>query len=194
MNVLKLKFNLGVVSSFNRDQLFAVGGFCALLMVCAVTVVGALGSRADALQHLTEQRDQLAALEARSKSAPSRRVQAQNRAAPAAAFLDAPTSGLATAQFQAYLSDLVASQRAVLVASGVPADRDDKTDAIRLQISFNATLPALQSLLYRLESGVPYVFVDALLVQPGGSAERTAGDAVLKVSLTVHAFWRRKTA
>lgn len=188
------KFNVSLVSGFNRDQFLAVGGFCALLMICVVTVVGALGSRADALQHLGEQRDQLAALEARSKSAPNRRVQARNRAAPAAAFLDAPTSGLATAQFQAYLSDLVTSQRAVLVASGVPTDRDDKSDAIRLQISFNATLPALQSVLYRLESGAPYVFVDALLVQRGGSAERAAGDAVLKVNLTVHAFWRRKTA
>lgn len=190
--MLRSRFNL--TFDFNREQVFAGGGFCALLMICAVAITGALQARVNALQHLTEQRDQLAALEARSRPAANRRAQAQRLAAPATAFLDAPTSGLATAQFQAYLSELVTSQHAVLVSSGVRADREDKSDAIRLQISLNATLAALQTLLYRLESGAPYVFVDALLVQPGGAAERTAGDAVLKVNLTVHAFWRRRTA
>lgn len=183
----KLKFNV------DRDQVVAVGALCTLLMISAGTMAGALQARSSALQRLDEQRDQLAALEARSRPAANRRAQTRNLAAPAIAFLDAPTSGLATAQFQAYLSDLVAGQHAVLVSSGVPADRDDKSDAIKLQISLNATLSALQALLYRLESGTPYVFVDALLMQPGGSGERTAADPLLKVNLTVHAFWRRKT-
>jgi general secretion pathway protein M len=183
----QLKFNL------DRDHVFAVGAFCALLMIAAVTMAGALQTRSSALQRLDEQRDQLAALEARSRPAANRRAQTRNLPAPAIAFLDAPTSGLATAQFQAYLSELVAGQHAVLVSSGAPADRDDKSDAIKLQISLNATLSALQALLYRLESGTPYVFVDALLMQPGGSGERAAADPLLKVNLTVHAFWRRKT-
>ncbi|MCA6120310.1 hypothetical protein J6500_00100 [Bradyrhizobium sp. WSM 1704] len=189
--MFKLKPNLNI----DRDQVFAVGALCALLMIAAVTVAGALQARSGALQHLAELRDQLAALETRSRpAATNRRAQIRNLPAPAIAFLDAPTSGLATAQFQAYLSDLVAGQHAVLVSSGVPADRDDKSDAIKLQISLNATLSALQALLYRLESGTPYVFVDALLMQPGGSGERAAADPMLKVNLTVHAFWRRKTA
>jgi general secretion pathway protein M len=188
MNVLKPKLNF----NFSREQAFAVGGFCALMIICVVAVAVALQARVSALQNLAEQREQLVALEARSRPV-NRHAQTQNLAAPAFAFLDALTSGLATAQFQTYLSELVTGQHAVLVSSGIPADRDDKNDAIRLQISLNATLSALQALLYRLESGEPYVFVDALLVQPGGSAERAAGDPVLRVNLTVHAFWRRKT-
>ncbi|MGF6312195.1 general secretion pathway protein M [Bradyrhizobium sp. i1.8.4] len=189
-----LKAKLNFKFDVNREQVLAVGGLCALLLICAVAIAGALQTRANALQRLAEQRDQLAALEAHSRPAANKRTPSQRLAAPAAAFLDASTSGLATAQLQAYLSELVTSQHAVLVSSGIPADRDDKSDAIRLQISLNATLAALQTLLYRLESGAPYVFVDALLVQPGGSTERTAGDPVLKVNLTVHAFWRRRTA
>ncbi|WP_159450479.1 type II secretion system protein GspM [Bradyrhizobium mercantei] len=192
--MLKAKLNFNLNFDVNREQVFAVGGFCALLLICAVAIIGALQTRANALQHLAEQHDRLAALEAHSRPAANKRARAQRLAAPATAFLDASTSGLATAQLQAYLSELVTSQHAVLVSSGVPADRDDKSDAIKLQISLNATLAALQTLLYRLESGAPYVFVDALLVQPGGSTERTAGDPVLKVNLTVHAFWRRRTA
>jgi general secretion pathway protein M len=190
-----LKPNLKLKLDVSREQVFAVGGFCALVIVCAVAVVGALQTRADALQALADRRDQLASLQARSGSVANRSRQTRPSAAPALAFLDAPTSGLATAQFQAYLSQLLTDQHAVLVSSGVPpADRDDKGDAIRLQITLNATLPNLQSLLYRLESGAPYVFVDALLVQPSGSGERATADPVLKVNLSVRAFWRRKTA
>jgi general secretion pathway protein M len=190
MTVRKLKLNF----TLDREQLMAVGGFCALLVICALAIAGALQVRDTALQNLAEQRDQLAALEARSRTTVNRRAQNQNLAAPATAFLDAPTSGLATAQFQSYLSELVAGQHAVLVSSGIPVESDAKDDAIRLQISLNATLSALQALLYRLESGSPYVFVDALLVQRTGSAERAASDPALKVNLTVRAFWRRKTA
>jgi general secretion pathway protein M len=178
----------------SQQQVFAVSGLCALLLVCALVVAGSLRMRSDALADLAERRDRLQGLEARTRSVVDPRRQVRSSAAPAVAFLDAPTSGLATAQFQAYLSQLVADQHAILVSSGVPsANRDDKSDAIALQIALNATLPALQALLYRLESGVPYVFVDALSMQPGGSGERAAADPVLKVNLTLHAFWRRGT-
>ncbi|MFH0296761.1 type II secretion system protein GspM [Bradyrhizobium sp. 31Argb] len=193
--MLKPNLKLNLKLDVSREQIFAVGGFCALLIVCTVAVVAALQTRSEALQALADQRDQLASLQARSRSVANRSRSTQPSAAPALAFLDAPTSGLATAQFQAYLSQLVTDQHAVLVSSGVPpADRDDKGDIIRVQITLNATLPNLQSLLYRLESGAPYVFVDALLVQPSGSGERATADPVLKVNLNVHAFWRRKTA
>lgn len=179
----------------NREQALAVGGLCALLLVCTIAIVSTLQMRAEALASLAERRDQLASLQARTRSVSDPRRQTRASAAPAVAFVDAPTSGLATAQFQAYLSQLVTDQHAVLVSSGVPpADRDDKTDAIRLQIALNATLPALQTLLYRLEAGTPYVFVDALSMQPGGSGERAVADPVLRVNLTLHAFWHRGAA
>jgi general secretion pathway protein M len=182
------------VAKLGREQLYALGGLCALVLVCALIIIIALQLRADALDNLARQRDQLASLEARTRSAADRRRQTQVRSAPELAFLDAPSSGLATAQFQAYLSQLVTDQHAVLVSTGVrPSDRDDKSDAIRLQASLNATLPALQALLYRLEAGTPYVFVDALSMQPGASSDRAAADPVLKVNLTLHAFWHRRT-
>lgn len=178
----------------SREQAFAAGGFCGLLIVCALVVAGALQTRAEAVGKLADGRERLENLEARTRSVADRRRRIGNSSAPALAFLDAPTSGLATAQFQSYLSQIVTDQQGVLVSSGIPSnDRDDKSDAIRLQIALNATLPALQALLYRLESGAPYVFVDALLMQPSGSGERASADPVLKVNLTLHAFWRRRT-
>lgn len=188
------KLNLPVKLDLNRAQWGALGVVCALLVVCGVAIATALQSWTEATQALGERRDQLAALRSRV-GAVARQRKTQATAAPPQAFLDATTSGLATAQFQAYLSQLIVDQRAMLVSSGIqPAERDDKSDAIRLQVALTATGPALQELLYQLESGTPYVFVDSLSMQPGGSSERNAADPVLKVTLTVHAFWRRPSA
>lgn len=177
--------------NLNREQTFAVGGLGALLIICMFAIVWTLQLRAASLGELAERRDQLQSLEARMRSTTNPRRQLKNPGAPALAFLNAPTSGLATAQFQAYLSQLIVDQHAVLVSSGVPAaDRDkDKSDAIRLQIALNATLPALQGLLYRLESGTPYVLVEGLSMQPSSSGERTAANPVLRINLTLQAFW-----
>ncbi|CCE11228.1 exported hypothetical protein [Bradyrhizobium sp. STM 3843] len=189
------KLNLRLKLDLNREQLLALGAFCALLVICALVIANALLAWAEATQARDDRRDQLASLRSRVGGVAKQRQQTQTIAAPAPAFLDAATSGLATAQFQAYLSQLITDQKAVLVSSGIqPAEREDKSDAIRLQVALTATIPALQALLYRLESGTPYVFVDSLSLQLGGSTERNTADPVLKVTLTVHAFWRRPSA
>jgi general secretion pathway protein M len=189
------KLHFGLKIDLGREQLLAVGGLCALLLLCTVAVASALQSWIEATRVLAERREQLSSLQSRAGSIAKQRRQTQTVTAPALAFLDAPTSGLATAQFQAYLSQLVTDQHAVLVSSGIQAtEHDDRSDAIRLQIALTATVPALQILLYRLESGTPYVFVDSLLMQLGGSTERAAADPVLRVTLTLHAFWRRQAS
>jgi general secretion pathway protein M len=187
------KFDFKSKLDLSREQLVAIGALGLLLLVSMIASVSTLQSWSDATQTLSERRDQLASLQARAGSGAAQHRQSQIGMAPPPAFLDAPTSGLATAQFQAYLSQLIADQRAMLVSSGIqPAERDDKSDAIRLQIALTATVPALQTLLYKLESGTPYVFVDALLMQLGSTTERTVADPALKVTMTVRALWRRK--
>jgi general secretion pathway protein M len=191
---MRAKLELKSQLDLSRDQLVAIAALGLLVMVCMIANVTTLLSWSDAAKTLDEQRDQLAGLQARVGDVAGRRRQAQISVAPPPAFLDATTSGLAAAQFQAYLSQMIVDQRALLVSSGIqPAARDAKSDEIRLQVALTATLPALQTLLYKLESGTPYVFVDALLMQPGGSTERSnTADPVLKVTMTVRALWRRK--
>jgi general secretion pathway protein M len=188
------KFDLRLNIDLTREQMIAIGALGLLLSICLVAIIVGVEGWIDAAQTLGDRRDQLASLQARVGGATGQHRQAQIGSAPPPAFLDAPTSGLATAQFQAYLSQMIADQRAMLVSSAIqPAARDDKSDAIRLQLALTATLPALQTLLYRLESGTPYVFVDGLLMQLGSTAsERNAADPTLKVTVTVRALWRRK--
>jgi general secretion pathway protein M len=146
-------------------------------------------ARYEAVQEFAGRSEALSRLEARLRADAT----ARHAVAPPAAFVDAPTQGLAGAQLQAYLAQVVGSQQAGLVSSGLESTkREDTSDTIRLQVTMEAGLSALQRILHRLESGTPYVFVEALALQPAGAAAgRPAEDPLLRATLTVRAFWRR---
>jgi len=173
----------------DREQAISVAVLVLLLLV-SVSVVGMLfQTRADAVQESFERREILSRLEAKLHENASR----PTAAAPPTAFLDGSTPGLASAQLQSYLAQLAGDQRASLVSSGgEAAKRDDAPDTIRLQATLDMNLQSLRAVLYQLESGTPYVFVDALAVQPiGATAGRVAEDPLLRTTLSLRAFWRR---
>jgi hypothetical protein len=172
----------------DREQVISVAVLVLLLLV-SVSVMGiSLQARADAARESSERREMLSRLEARLRGNATRPT-----AAPPAAFLDASTPGLASAQLQAYLGQLAGNQRATLVSSGSePAKRDDAPDTVRVQATLDMNLQSLRAVLYQLESGTPYVFVDTMAVQPinataGGAVE----DPLLRTTLGLRALWRR---
>jgi len=91
------------------------------------------------------------------------------------------------------VAQTASAQQAGLVSSGLePSKREDTPDTIRLQATVEVSQAALQAMLYRLESGTPYVFVEALTIQPGASAAgRPPEDPLLRAMLSVRAVWRR---
>jgi len=177
----------------NREQVISLGALCLLFLACAFTVGSSLQAWSDAAHELAERQDVFSQLQARLRSGPDGRARAA--VAPAAAFLEASTTGLAAAQLQAHLSQLVASQNAVLISYGAePAHREDSPDLLRVQVTLDVGQKALQGLLYQLESRAPYVFVDAMTVQPpSATALRTAQEPTLWLTLGLRAFWRRGT-
>jgi general secretion pathway protein M len=177
----------------NREGLICVGALGTLLAVCASTVVFSLQARFDAVHQFDARTELLSRLEARAKSDEVRR---RSGVAPEAAFVSAPTQGLAGAQLQAYLQRVMDTHHAVLISSGMePARREDQPDSIRLQATFEASLQSLQTLLYQLESGTPYAFVESLNVQlVGANAQRPVEDPLLRITLELRAVWRRDKA
>src|SRR5215467_7281198 len=174
----------------DREQTISLSALALLLVLCACLVQYAMQARADAARELAERQETVTQLEARARAAgPGRSV----GAAPAAAFLDASTQGLAGAQLQAHVAQAASAQQAALVTSGLePTKREDTPDTIRLQATIEVGLVALQAILHRLESGTPYVFVEALAIQPAGAAGgRPAEDPLLRTTLSVRAFWRK---
>jgi general secretion pathway protein M len=176
---------------FNREQIISIAAVCLLLLACLFAVGWSLQVRSEANHELTERREALSHLEARARSGTEAHARMKSEA-PAAAFLDGPTAGLAAAQLQAYLSQVAASQQAILISYGVePTRREDSPDSIRVQATLDVSQMALQSLLYQLESRTPYVFVDALALQPPSTAEQRTAQANLRLTMSLHALWRR---
>jgi general secretion pathway protein M len=171
-----------------REQAISVA-VLALLLLVSVSLIGmSLQARADAVRENSERREMVSRLELRLREKASRPT-----AAPPAAFLDATTPSLASAQLQSYLGQLAGDQNASLVSAGGEATkRDDAPDTVRVQATLDLSLQSLRAVLYQLESGTPYVFVDALAVQPiNATAGRSVEDPFLRTSLSLRALWRR---
>jgi general secretion pathway protein M len=177
------------MQKLDREQAIAVAALGLLLLICTSVVGLTLQTRHDAAQEVYERREILSRREARQQT----RLEKPTTAAPAGAFLDASTQGLAGAQLQAYLAQLASAQNATLVSAGAEAAKhDDVPDTIRLQATLEMNARALRAVLYQLESGTPYVFVDAISIQSaGGSAGRVAEDPLLRTTLSLRAFWQR---
>jgi len=177
--------------NLNREQAIALAALGALLLACVLAVAVSIGARSGALQELAERQELLARLQAQAGRRAETRGRVVAGTAPAAAFIDAPTAGLASAQLQTYIENVATEQHATLLSSGMEsAARDDSPDAIRLQATLELDLKSLQAMLYRLESGTPYVFVETFVVQP--SATQGGGeDPSLRLTVGIRALWRR---
>jgi general secretion pathway protein M len=173
----------------DHEQAISVAALMIFFLLCMCVVGLLLQARSDAVREASERREMLSRLEDKLRTISDRPIVA----APPTAFLDASTQGLASAQLQSYLAQLAGDQRANLVSSGgEAAKRDDAPDTIRLQVILDMDVKALRAMLYQLESGTPYVFVDALTIQPVGAvAGRAVEDPLLRTTLSLHAFWRK---
>jgi general secretion pathway protein M len=183
------------MTNLRREQLIAVAALGLLVLACSAAVALTLSIRADAAQELADRQDALARLEARAGPRADQGAPSKPAAAPVEAFLDAPTLGLAGADLQAYVARL-ADRHAALVSFGQQASAgEDALNIVRIEASLDIKLPALQVLLYQLESGTPYVFVESMTVHSTNTAP--SGDAenqTLRVTLGLSAFWRRRPA
>jgi len=180
------------MGAFRKDRAAAVSVLAILVLACLLLPAFCLKARSSALQDLSDEQDLLARLEARHH----RDVGKANRsdrftAAPESALLHAQTPGLASAQLETYVSQLAISQQAGLISSAVlNAAHPEDSDAVRIQTTLDIRYDALQRLLYKLESGSPYVFVDAFVLQPEVTgAPRTGTQQAMKVTLNLRALW-----
>jgi general secretion pathway protein M len=182
------------MSKLSREKYLALAGLFAFVLVGAIAPVMALLARADAEQALSDQRDILSRLVG-AKQHGNKQIQdaAQLAEAPPEAFLKAQTAGLAIAQLEAYFSTLAQTNHASLVSvSAQPADQSDAPDIVRIQVNIDVAYDALQPLLYKLETGAPYVFVDSLRLRSETlSANKGRQSALpMKATLGLKAIWR----
>jgi general secretion pathway protein M len=182
------------VRKFTREQAVVLALLCLFVIVCVGLVGWSLSVRFDASQQLSDRQEQLARLEAGARGKGGPNGPGRTRTAPTKAFLQAATSGLAGALLQEHVARL-AGQHATLVSFAVQsASEADAVDTVRVEANMEIGLRALQTLLYELESGTPYVLVESMTVRPTAAAQAGAADASLRVTLGLRALWRRNPA
>jgi len=176
----------------DRQQSIAIGALALVLLACVASVALTLAARADAADELAERRNVLERLEARVRPPGEAGQPSKAATAPAEAFLAATTPGLAAAELEAYVARL-ADRNAALVSFGTQAAAgEEAAGVVRIEASLDISLLALQGLLYQLESGTPYVFVDSMTVRSPTVAVGASGQEALRVTLGLHALWRRR--
>ena len=170
-------------ASARRQALSALGYMvvvCGLAIYAVTTTLGLLAEHAD-LDVLSER---LAALKAHAHGAG-----ASANAADASPFLRDATVTLAGAALQQRIEQAVAKAGGSLQSDEEQLDSlSDKDGFIRLTANFELAQPGLQPLLYDLEAGRPYVFVETLDVQSPEATGEAAGGP-MHVALTVSSKW-----
>jgi general secretion pathway protein M len=184
------------MAKLSRDRVIALSILGCLLLLCVMIPVLALKARSDAAEVLASKTEWLTRLDASYRKANRRDSSSVDQSvAPPAAWVHAPTAGLASAQLETYLQNIVMAENGSVVSSGVQlAVSRDATDNVRLQTTLNVTYTALQVIVYRLETGTPYVFIDSMTIDPFEKAEaKTSETAMMKVVLDLHALWHPGT-
>ncbi|MBL6936613.1 MAG: hypothetical protein ISS15_11805 [Alphaproteobacteria bacterium] len=165
-------------------------GIALIIIIVAVPIVGAfLAQQAEADQALAL----LEGYRTRIASEASLRAAAGAAArqeADANMMVAGASPSLAAAAVQNRVLDIVQRHGGQVRSSQVLASKAAK-DLVRIALQYEVSLPAggLMGATYELETGKPFLFIDAAEIRPELYRDASAGaPATLHVSWTVHAY------
>ena len=166
-----------------RRQTLAAAAFVGVFVglgAATAWLADDLFERAQAVAGLGERLDQL---EARSRPGPAGGEDAQTMGSP---FLEGQTITVAGAALQQRVDAAVAKAGGAVLSSQVEIDGPQAKDGfVSLTENIEIAQPALQQLLYDIEAGMPYLFVDTLGVQtPQGVGEAEGGRMIVVMGVT----------
>jgi general secretion pathway protein M len=152
----------------------------ALLSVTWATLAGL----SDAYADLSAAAERLAVLEGHGRS------EMQSPRMSGSPFLDGPTVTIAGADLQKRVVAAVAAVGGSVLSSQVDLQGSQASQGyVLLTASCELTQAALQPLLYDLEAGMPFLFVEQLIVQAPQSAAEPEGKR-MRVQIDVAGQWQ----
>ncbi len=165
-----------------RRRMIAVASYLGAVIALSVSslwLVGDLVARSD---EIAVAEDQLEQLSSHFRVA----VQQSKGGGTRLPFLDGRTVTIAGASLQERMAVAVANAGGALVSSQVDLDGPEaKNGFVGLTSSMEIGQAEVQSLLYDLEAGMPFLFVDKLSIQsPEQFGERETGRMRMTVSVT----------
>lgn len=176
-----------------RSRLSALGllaGLILALVLAGAALIGErLSSHHEALARLDQERQVLTRLIAAGAGAPpgqdSRRL-----------LTEGADPLMAGARVQSLLLQVVQEAGGMVLSSqALPATAADGLSRLPVQVSFEATIEVLTTILYRLEGQVPLVLVDKLAVNdPDGALPVIGGMPAqpnrLRIEMVAQGLWR----
>ena len=176
---------------FARYPALAVLAYGAIVAVLGLVTFGALADIYDRSVALTAATDMLDRLEGRKVSAGGGAASAE---APAGSpFLEGQTVTVAGAALQQRVTGAVGKLGGNVLSSQVDlAGTLSKAGFVSLVASCELDQPALQQLLYDIEAGMPFLFVDQLVIQApeAGTGQEERAGGRMRVLLGVSGQWQ----
>lgn len=107
-------------------------------------------------------------------------------------YLKSDNPALAAAEIQALAKSVIDSSSGKLTSMQVLAPKDEANyRQIAVNVQFNGTIPAIRTILFKLENSQPYLFVDNLVIRSlMGGAQRspTAADPEMMVQFDLSGY------
>ena len=176
---------------FTRAHALPLLGYAALIIGLAVIAWLALASLAGDYADYTAAADLLDRLEGRKPSTEASGLASRPAGSP---FLDGRTVTVAGAALQQRVVAAVRDAGGNVLSSQVDLQgSQSKPGYISLSANCEVGQGALQQLLYDLESGMPFLFIDQLVVQlpqSGGGAGVETEAARMRVQIDVSGQWQ----
>jgi general secretion pathway protein M len=178
---------------FTRAHAVPLLGYAALLTGLVATAWLALASLAGVYADYTTAADLLARLEGRRPS-----VQSSDLAAgpgpSGSPFLEGATANVAGAALQQRVVAAVTEVGGSVLSSQIDLEgAQSKQGYVNLSARCEVDQPVLQQLLYDLEAGMPFLFIDQLVVQaPQSHGETGSGSGIarMRVQIDVSGQWQ----
>ncbi len=174
-----------------RGQILPLTGFAAVLMGLFIITWLALASLANDYADYAAAADTLDRLEGRKPSSDTSSHASGMAGSP---FLEGATVSVAGAALQERVSAAVQAAGGNVLSSQVDLQGSEaKQGFVTLSVSCEISEEALQQLIYDLESGMPFLFIDQLVVQApqthGGVAKGSAADQ-MRLQIDVSGQWQ----
>jgi general secretion pathway protein M len=147
-----------------RRQALAVFVYVGVVIALLATSLFLVSDLRDKTAELAAARMRLDQLSERSQ--PGSASIGSNASVKGSPFLDAQTITIAGAALQQRVEEAVAKADGALMSSQVELEGPDaKNGFVGLTASMEVSQPAVQTILYDIEAGMPYLFVDKLSIQ-----------------------------
>ncbi len=178
------------VRSLGSSRLVAVVVYATLIPLFAATIWVSVASTLDARHALGESEDLLDQLRDRRTLVNRPGDGLERTGSP---FLEGPTVTVAGASLLQRIGAAVTKVGGTMQSSQVDVDGVQAKDGfVGLLMSLEVDQPALQRLIYDIEAGMPFLYIDQLDVQmPQASAANEAAPGRLRVVLGVSGQWRK---